>query len=426
MKLRPGMRFGKYKLARRLGEGGSCEVWKAKDCVEDIAVALKIPLIGVAGQRDSAQLSREIRLVTQLRHPHLMPVKNADIIDGHFVMATEFSAGTLWDRSKPMSVRRIISIIGQVLQGLGYAHRRRVVHCDVTPANIFLFPDDRAALGDFGISLKLEGRTGTIDYFGTPGYVAPEQAYGRPTYRSDCFAVALILYEYLTGTLPAWPFRWPCRGFKRLRERTSLSMVAFLKKGLSVDPAKRFADAEEMFAALNQAVPRSLRPQMGLPTAKQAKPNWRKVRREVFQGRYARVLGSGLPCAECGEPMAEAMSCCPWCGSEKNRFDASTPLDRLCPRCHRGMAAEWTYCPWCYGPGFEPAEETEACKVRYHSECAHCGRRLMRFMRYCPWCKRKIVRPWHVHPFPEVCAKCGWSVDTEFWSYCPWCKQLLL
>ena len=121
MKLRPGMCFGKYKLARRLGEGGSCEVWKAKDCVEDIAVALKIPLVGAAGQRDSAQLSREIRLVTRLRHPHLMPIKNADIIDGHFVMATELSAGTLWDCSRPMSVRRIISIIGQVLQGLGYA-----------------------------------------------------------------------------------------------------------------------------------------------------------------------------------------------------------------------------------------------------------------------------------------------------------------
>jgi serine/threonine-protein kinase len=158
-----------------------------------------------------------------------------------------------------MSPKRTITIILQVLQGLAYAHRHRIVHCDVTPSNIFLFADNRAVLGDFGISLKLKGRRKTVDDFGTPGYVAFEQAYGYPTYRSDCFAVGLILYEYITGTLPRWPFNWPFRGHKRLRERTGSTFVKFIQKSLAIDPKKRFVNAGNMLMAMNEAMPKSLR-----------------------------------------------------------------------------------------------------------------------------------------------------------------------
>ena len=105
--LRRGKRLGKYRLDNRLGEGGSCEVWKAKDCVEGMWVALKIPLKNVNGERDNQTLFHEVRMVTKLRHRHVMPVKNADIIDGHLVLATELSVRTLDDCSRPMSVRRI-------------------------------------------------------------------------------------------------------------------------------------------------------------------------------------------------------------------------------------------------------------------------------------------------------------------------------
>ena len=103
LRLVKGRRLGKYRLVKSLGEGGSCKVWKARDCVEGIWVALKIPLVDINGMHDNQKLLREIRLVTKLRHPHIMPVKNADIIDGHAVLATEISAGTLADSSKPMS-----------------------------------------------------------------------------------------------------------------------------------------------------------------------------------------------------------------------------------------------------------------------------------------------------------------------------------
>ena len=420
-----GRRLGKYRLEKRLGIGGSCEVWKAKDCVEDISVALKIPQVGLNGERDNQNLFREIRLVARLRHPHIMPVKNADIINGYAVLATELSVGTLADRSKPMSARRIISIISQVLDGLAYAHRNRLVHCDVTPSNMFLFPDGRAALGDFGICLRLKGRMATVDDFGTPGYVAPEQAYGRPTYRSDCFSAGLILYEYITGFLPRWPFRWPLRGYKRLRERTSLAFVKFMRKALAVDPGPRFANAEQMLTAMLEAAPKSLREALVVKSEDKKKSDWRQIRREAFIKRYSKVFPVIFRCVQCSEPIAESMLICPWCGSQRNRFDDNSQFSYICPRCHKGVLPEWRFCPWCYGPGFRAPSSVRSSGVRYQARCKYCGGKLMRFMRYCPWCRRKVRSAWQVRLFPEVCSQCGWSVDSTFWNYCPWCRQNL-
>jgi hypothetical protein len=266
----------------------------------------------------------------------------------------------------------------------------------------------------------------TVDDFGTPGYVAPEQAYGKPTYQSDCFAVGLILYEYLTGVLPRWPFRWPPRGYKRLRERTTAPMAAFLRRSLSLDPAERFGEADEMLAALMDVVPRGLKLSLGPKTFERRKPDWRKVRRGAFIKRYDKALAVPYRCVDCGEPIAEPMAACPWCGSERNRFDSTTQFTHVCPRCHRGVLAEWHYCPWCYGAGFKSPSERRTPGVRYQGRCTHCRGGLMRFMRYCPWCRRKVRKPWRVRPFPEVCGRCGWSIDSQFWNYCPWCAQCLL
>jgi len=427
LRLERGLRLGKYRLDKQLGEGGSCEVWKARDCVEGIWVALKIPSMDINGMRDNKALFHEVRLVAKLRHRHIMPLKNADIIDGHLVLATELSAGTLEDRSKPMAVRRILSIIVQVLEGLAYAHRNRLVHCDVTPGNIFLFPTGRAALGDFGIGVHIKGRMVTSDVYGTPGYIAPEQAYGRPTYRSDCFAVGLILYEYLTGYLPRWPFKWPPKGYKRLQERANTALVRFLKKALSIDPDRRFDNAEQMLKGLLQALPKSIRE--GLSTeagAQPRQPDWRRMRRDTFTQRYGKVFPALFSCVTCGEPIAESMAVCPWCGSDKNRFDNRSRFSYICLRCHKGILPEWRFCPWCYGVGFDSVSAKRTQGVRYQAKCGHCGGRLMWFMRYCPWCRRKIRRPWRVRPFPEICGRCGWSVDSAYWSYCPWCGQSLV
>lgn len=426
LRLIRGCRLGKYRLEKRLGKGGYCEVWKARDRVEGISVALKIPLAGTDGGRDNQSVLKEVRLLAQLHHPHLMPVKNADIIDGYAVMATELSGGTLDDCRKPMGVKRITSLIAQVLDGLSYAHDRHVVHCDVTPGNIFLFDRHYAALGDFGIGLQRKGRMFTINEFGTPGYVAPEQAYGYPTYASDCFAVGIILYEYLTGYLPRWPFRWPMRGHKRLRQRAGSAMVRFLEQSLAVAPENRFSHAREMFEALVDCSGATLPDKTIVRVRRKEPTDWRKARRDTFIKRYKKPLVALQPCQHCGEPIAEPMRWCPWCGSNENRFDDRTRLSYVCPRCHRGVLPEWRFCPWCYGPDIQPEGEHERSRWRADGHCRECGGKLMRFMRYCPWCRAKVKQPWQYEPFPELCTRCGGVVDSNFWSFCPWCRQLLL
>ncbi|MBN1766293.1 MAG: protein kinase, partial [Sedimentisphaerales bacterium] len=343
LSLRRRSRLGKYRLESRLGTGGYCEVWKAKDTIEGIYVALKIPLINSRGQRDNQTLLKEVKLVSQLRHPNILPVKNANIINGYAVMATEIGRKTLDDCSRPMSVKRIVNIISQVLSALAYAHQHRVVHCDVTPANIFLFPNDQALLGDFGIGLEMKGRLVTVDEFGTPGYVAPEQAYGKPTYRSDCFAVGLILYEFLSGVLPHWPYRWPFKGHDRLKQRTNLEMTRFLHQALMIEPERRFANAEEMLTAFHDALTPGILKKLSIQVPRRKIKDWQQLRRDAFINRYRRVFTHFSPCVKCGEPIAESMTYCPWCGTDRNRFDKRTSLDYICTRCKKGILPEWHY-----------------------------------------------------------------------------------
>lgn len=425
MKLKKGVQLGKYRFGKQLGEGGHCEVWKGWDTIENIWVALKIPHVQVNGQRDNQSVLNEVRLVSQLRHPNIFPIKNVEIIDGYTVLASELSTGTLDDCSKPMGVRRILSIMISVLEGLKYAHKNRIVHCDVTPGNIFLFPNNHVAIGDFGIGVKVKGRMKTTDDFGTPGYVAPEQAYGHPRYCSDCFSAALILYQYITGYLPRWPFKWPPRGYDRLRQRTNAEFTRFMKKALSVDPADRFVNAGQMLTEMLKAMPKMSG--MNVPsTIDFTKLDWKQVRRQAFIRRYKRVFTHFHQCVDCSEPITEGMVVCPWCGSKKNKFTRRTKFNYVCPRCHKGILPTWHYCPWCYGPGIKPDEDDVKIKVKYNGHCKHCSGKLMRFMRYCPWCNRKVKKPWRVDIFPETCTKCGWSVDTNFWNSCPWCTQKLV
>ena len=425
-KLTRGKMLGKYRIQKLLGQGGFCQVFKARDTVEGVWVALKTPQINNGVEPDNKAILREVKLVAKLRHKNIMPLKNADIIDNRAVLATELCVATLADGSKPMTVKRIVPIIAQVLNGLAYAHRRKLVHCDVTPGNIFLFPDGRAAIGDFGISLYHKGKIKTSDDYGTPGYIAVEQAFGKPSYRSDCFAAALILYEYLTGFLPRWPFKWPFRGMNRLREKCSGREIGFLRKALQVNPDKRFVNADAMLKAMMQVYPDLVCNAIGKARPKNSRIDWRKTRRQAFLTRYGQTLPAKFSCVNCSEPIAETMLICPWCGSNKNCFDDRTAFSHVCPNCHKGVLPEWKFCPWCYTAGFKSPGESVSPGHRYHSKCKHCKGKLMRFMRYCPWCHRKVKQKWHIQPFPEVCSRCDGPIDSDFWNHCPWCKLKLV
>ena len=205
-RLRARMAVGKYRLQRKLGSGGFAEVWRALDTVEGIPVAAEA-------------FRTEIRLVAGMEHPNILTIKNAEILDGRFVVAFALGEETLGERmQRRMTTRLAIDFAAQLLAALDYAHSWRIIHCDVKPDNLILFPENRLRLTDFGIS-KVAAHTLIASGSGTVGYCAPEQAMGRPSFRSDVFSAALVIWRMLSGELPEWPFRWPLAGHQRLHRR---------------------------------------------------------------------------------------------------------------------------------------------------------------------------------------------------------------
>src|SRR5690606_16309985 len=129
----------------------------------------------------------------RLDHPNILPIKNAEFIDDNFVVAFALGTGTLADRlSRRISPETALSYTDQILESLAYAHSQNIIHCDVKPENIILFPNHRSRLTDFGIA-KVAMRRIKASGSGTVGYIAPEQAMGKPSFRSDVFSAGLIL-----------------------------------------------------------------------------------------------------------------------------------------------------------------------------------------------------------------------------------------
>ncbi len=114
--------------------------------------------------------------------------------------------------ARRLSLRTALDFGEQLLRAVSFAHEQHVIHCDVKPDNLLLFPDGRLRLTDFGIS-KVAHRTISASGAGTVGYMAPEQAMGRPSRRSDVFASGLVLWQMFSGRLPEWPFEWPLAGY---------------------------------------------------------------------------------------------------------------------------------------------------------------------------------------------------------------------
>ena len=255
-KLRVRQRLGKYRIEAHLAQGGFAEIYRAYDTIEGIQVALKIPqgiVVSTAVLRD---LQREVRLTAKLDHPNVLPVKDASVIDGTFTIVSPLGTGTLQERlAKRISAARSIELVEQVLAGVDHAHGRRVMHCDIKPDNFILFPGHRLRLSDFGIS-RFAFRTMNASGSGTVGYMAPEQAMGRPSFRSDVFSTGLTIYRILGGKLPPWPFTWPPRDLDKVRRKAHPDLVNLVRRAVQIKPEKRWPDGQAMYTAFLRMRPR--------------------------------------------------------------------------------------------------------------------------------------------------------------------------
>ncbi len=257
--LRKGSRLGKYRIDRRLGGGGFANVYSATDTLLGVKVALKLPSPEHISKELLEEFRREARLAFQLEHPNILSIRDATFIDGHFVIVSTLAQRTLDDRlQKRISFETAFDLLSQLLNGVAFAHEQGVIHCDIKPENILLFPGDHLRLTDFGIA-KIAFRTISGSGTGTIGHMAPEQAMGRPSKRSDVFSIGLIAYRMLAGRWPEYPFEWPMPGSPQLRRRAHPDLVAVIRKAISPNPRKRFPDAESMQIAWNLARLKAIR-----------------------------------------------------------------------------------------------------------------------------------------------------------------------
>jgi serine/threonine-protein kinase len=246
--LRVGSRLGKFRLDRRIGSGAYATVYAATDTLLGLKVALKVPADKVMSSELLDAFRREVRLTLKLDHPNVLPIRDATFIDGHLVIVTPLAERTLFDRLQSrMGFDTAYDVVLQLLEGVAHAHQQRVVHCDIKPENILLFPGNRLRLADFGIA-KAAHKTINGLGTGTVGYMAPEQAMGRPSTRSDVFSIGVIAFRLFSGYWPQYPFEWPMPGSTTLRRRAHPEMVAIIRKSLSVKPSQRYRDAEAMLA----------------------------------------------------------------------------------------------------------------------------------------------------------------------------------
>lgn len=257
--LKVRQKLGKYRIERRLADGGFAAVYEASDTIEGIKVALKIPRSWAVNSAMLEHFRREVRLIARLDHPNILPLKDASFIDDQFVIAFPLGERTLADRlRKRLSLEKALDYGDQLLQAVAYAHRHRIIHCDIKPENVILFPGGRLRLTDFGIA-KIAQRTIRGSGTGTVGYMAPEQAMGRPSARSDVFSLGMLLYRMLTGYWPEWPFHWPFPGAAALRRKVHPDLIVVIRRAIDVDPRRRFEDADRMLPTFRLAARKTLR-----------------------------------------------------------------------------------------------------------------------------------------------------------------------
>lgn len=265
-----GTSLGRYRLQRRLGRGGMGEVYLAIDDRMRREVAIKIVS---STQTDYAErFSREAQAMGNLRHEHILPAYDyGEQEPWHYLVMPYVKHGTLADLIKsqggPLDLDYAGELLQQIAGGLQYAHQRGLIHRDIKPSNILLRDDHYAYLADFGLARALEGggdltQTGTL--LGTPEYMAPELAEGPAGKSSDIYALAIVLYQMISGRVPfrgdtAISIFWKqIRDFPRPPSRFNpdipKAVDRVLMRALDKDPANRYPTPHALAQAYQEAI----------------------------------------------------------------------------------------------------------------------------------------------------------------------------
>jgi eukaryotic-like serine/threonine-protein kinase len=259
-----------YEIEREVGRGGTAIVYVARDIKHSRRVALKVLRPDLAATLAADRFLNEIRIAARLNHPHILPLHDSGRAGDYIYYVTPFVEGETLrnrlDQEKRLPAETVVAITRDIASALSYSHANGVIHRDIKPENILLSADE-AIVADFGIAHALEEAgevriTQTGWAVGTHRYIAPEQALGEIDSRADLYSLGCVMYEMLSGELPArvvTPSRPAAMRRLRLARGTSLPplpsdvpapIAAIVARALEPNPENRFANADELLAAL--------------------------------------------------------------------------------------------------------------------------------------------------------------------------------
>ena len=202
---------GRYLLIRQVGKGGMAYVYKGYDQMLERPVAVKVLKRDFSNDEEFRErFKQEARAAANLSHPNIVTVHDFGVDPYGVYIVMEYISGTDLKTSIKKkgnyTTDEGLALMIQACAGLGYAHRAGIIHCDVKPHNMLVTADERLKITDFGIARALssiEAHESQEVIWGSPQYLAPEQALGQPpTPASDVYSLGVVMYEVFTGHLP--------------------------------------------------------------------------------------------------------------------------------------------------------------------------------------------------------------------------------
>jgi tRNA A-37 threonylcarbamoyl transferase component Bud32 len=260
----------RYTILGELGRGASGTVYRADDRVLDRSVALKELSMTVADEDTRARSRREAKILARLNHPNIVQVYDLIEHGGRLWIAMELVEGgdlaAMLDKKGRLAHAAVARLGGQMAEALAFAHGRGVIHRDLKPLNVLLVDDETLKITDFGLAKLSEGNVHTVEgmILGSPRYMSPEQADGRPvTERSDIYSLGIMLYHMVSGKPP---FDGDVRSvlMQHLRRKSTPlqeavpdippEMADLVMQMLAKDPADRPADMSVVARRLHSSL----------------------------------------------------------------------------------------------------------------------------------------------------------------------------
>lgn len=278
-----GQTLGPYTLERLLGQGGFAWAFVGRG-PDGTPVAIKVLKPRYAGDAQfETRFRNESETAAKLEHPNIIRIRSVAKSGEHVYFAMDLCADSLGARiarEGPLPEADILRLARDIAAALEFAHQQGVIHRDLKPDNVLIRSDGAAVLTDFGIARAVSGyvaSTGVNMTIGTPQYLSPEQAQGRPLdQRVDFYALGVTLYKAATGEVPFSSTDWfelarmhvedPPPSLRKKRGELSKRFERVVLKCLAKHPDDRYATAGELLADLDE-VEQKKRPTVTLGTA---------------------------------------------------------------------------------------------------------------------------------------------------------------